>query len=117
MICKASLGDTQKWAKGKLFVAAGLSIMDMVTDVTMVFEYARENQWGYAWATLGSLLFNLCFQSIITFFQNRTKRKRRQLKEQLYVWTFIKSGVDAFRLASGSDENGRKQKHLQVCKP
>ena len=118
MVCKSSRGETQKGAKGKLFVAAGFSIVDMITDVTMVFEYAGESQWGYAWATLGSLLFNLCLQSLLVFFQNRTKSKRRQFKEQLYVWTFIKSGVDAFRLASGSEqgENGRKQKHLQVRK-
>ena len=68
----------------------------------MVTEYFGQGERNYAFATIGSISLNLLFQSLIAFMQNRAKAPRRQLKEQIYVWTMIKPGVDAWRVASGS---------------
>jgi hypothetical protein len=100
---KEKLGDKQKLAKAKLFFAALLSIGDMLTDIMMIVQYFQTRSlWGYAWASLGSLLTNLTFQAIGTFTQNRAKPWQRQLKEQFYVWSLVKPGVDAWRVASGA---------------
>jgi hypothetical protein len=100
---REKLGDKQKLAKAKLFFAALLSIGDMATDIVMIVEYFQTRSlWGYAWASLGSLLTNLIFQAIGTFTQNRAKPLQRQLKEQIYVWSLVKPGVDAWRVASGA---------------
>ncbi|GMI45976.1 hypothetical protein TrCOL_g5820 [Triparma columacea] len=100
---KEKLGDKQKLAKAKLFFAALLSIGDLITDIVMIVEYFQTRSlWGYAWASLGSLLTNLTFQAIGTFTQNRAKPWQRQLKEQFYVWSLVKPGVDAWRVASGA---------------
>jgi hypothetical protein len=100
---KEKLGDKQKLAKAKLFFAALLSIGDMVTDIMMIVQYFQTRSlWGYAWASLGSLLTNLTLQALATFAQNRAKPWKRQLKEQFYVWSLVKPGVDAWRVASGT---------------
>ena len=75
---------------------------DMATDISMVFEFFRKNQDNYAWATLGSLFLNIGLQMLLTFFQNRGKGIRRQCREQLYVLSLVKPGVDAWRVASDS---------------
>jgi hypothetical protein len=102
-VIKLGLGDKQKLAKAKLFFAAALSIGDLVTDIVMIVEYFQTRSlWGYAWASLGSLLTNLILQALITFVQNRAKPWQRQLQEQFFVWSLVKPGVDAWRVASGA---------------
>ncbi|GMI40699.1 hypothetical protein TrCOL_g5094 [Triparma columacea] len=98
------LSDQQKWAKVKLFASAGLSLCDMITDVFMVVEYFVRKEDKYAWAILGCIIFNLTSQSILTFLQHRKNNRRRQLKEQVYVWTLMKPGVNAWRVASRSQK-------------
>ena len=75
----------------------------MVTDIMMIVQYFQTRSlWGHAWASLGSLLTNLIFQAFGTFAQNRAKPWQRQLKEQFFVWSLVKPGVDAWRVASGA---------------
>ena len=95
--------DQQKFAKVKLFLAAALSIGDLTTDVVMIIQYFWTGESGYAWASLGSLLVNLTFQALVSYIQNRAKPWRRQVREQVYVWSLVKPGVDAFRVASGAE--------------
>ena len=94
--------DQQKFAKVKLFVAAALSIGDLMTDIMMIVLYFRTGESGYAWASLGSLLTNLTLQAMVSYTQNRAKPWKRQVREQFYVWSLVKPGVDAWRVASGS---------------
>ena len=101
-LVKTLLADQQKFAKVKLFVAGALSIGDLLTDIAMIVEYFRTGEPGYAWASLGSLLVNLTFQAIVSYTQNRARPWKIQVKEQLYVWSLVKPGVDAWRVASGS---------------
>ena len=98
-IVKKILVDEGRWAKGKLFVAAALSIGDLFTDIVMVVEYLGRGERGYAMATLISIFVNLLMQSWVAYIQNRSQSRRRQLKEQLYVWALVKPGVDAWRVA------------------
>ncbi|GMI44330.1 hypothetical protein TrCOL_g754 [Triparma columacea] len=106
---KEKLGDKQKLAKAKLFFAAALSIGDLVTDIMMIVQYFQTRSlWGYAWASLGSLLINLTLQALATFAQNKAKPWQRQAKEQFFVWSLVKPGVDAWRVASGiAQEEGQ----------
>ena len=75
------LSDQQRWAKVKLFASAGLSICDMLTDVSMVIEYFGRGERNFAWAILACILTNLGFQSMLTLIQHRRQPLRRQLKE------------------------------------
>ncbi|GMI30561.1 hypothetical protein TrCOL_g2212 [Triparma columacea] len=100
---KRLLADKQKWAKVKLFVAAALSMGDLFTDIMMVIQFFGMQEPGFAWATLASILANLVFQAILVHFQNRTLPLRTRIWEQVYVWTLVKPGVDAWRVASGTE--------------
>ena len=96
------IADQQKFAKVRLFLAAALSIGDMFTDILMIVQYFQTGESGYAWASLGSLLTNLTLQASVSYTQNRAKPWKRQVREQFYVWSLVKPGVDAWRVASGS---------------
>ncbi|GMH46914.1 hypothetical protein TrRE_jg3109 [Triparma retinervis] len=100
--CKRILSDQQKWAKVKLFVAAAISIIDTLSDITMIFEFLSRGEKVFAYGTLGCVFFNLTFQAIVTLYQNKAKPFKRQVKEQIYVWTLAKPGLDAWRVASES---------------
>ena len=99
---KKVLVDKQRFAKLKFFVAAVISIMDMLTDIGMCFEYIGRGDKWYAWATLASIGVNLTFQSVGAGIQNHNKPWQRQLWEQLFVWCLAKPGVIAWRVSSGS---------------
>ena len=92
-------------ANWKLYFGAGLSILDMVTDVNairvMLVTEGLENS-GYF--LLYFLLANLAVQLLIVYGQNRRGPKSRLLREMLYVVTCVKVGVDAYRVASDAKE-------------
>ena len=97
---KRLLAEQQRWAKIRLFAAAGLSIGDLLTDLLITSEYFSAGQGKYAYATLGSLLANLFFQLIVTSLQNKGKPWKRQLKEQAITLSLMRPAVDAWRVAS-----------------
>ena len=103
MYCSRLLSDQSKFAKAKLFAVAALSIGDMFTDILMIFEYFKSGDDKYGWATLACVLVNLSCTSILTYLNNRALTKRKQLKEQFFVWTLIKPGVNAWRVANNSE--------------
>jgi len=94
------LADKQIWAKAKLFAAAALSMIDMFTDVLMVFEVMREEKTGFAHIMMGNIFVNLGLQLLFVIAQNFKLGWRKVLKEVLIVLTCIKPGVEAFRVAS-----------------
>jgi len=103
MYCSRLLSDQSKFAKAKLFAVAALSIGDMFTDILMIFEYFKSGDDKYGWAALACVLVNLSCTSILTYLNNRALTKRKQLKEQFFVWTLIKPGVNAWRVANNSE--------------
>jgi hypothetical protein len=113
-LVKRVLADQQKFAKVKLFVAAALSIGDLTTDIIMIIEYFLTGESGYAWASLGSLLANLFFQALVSYFQNRARPWKRQLREQFYVWSLMKPAVDAWRVSSGAAHEEGQMMNAQL---
>ncbi|GMH50385.1 hypothetical protein TrRE_jg1133 [Triparma retinervis] len=67
----SSLALQQRFAKIKLTVLAGTSIMDLVTDILMITEFMRIGEDTYAWATFACVSLNLFFQSFLTWVQNK----------------------------------------------
>jgi len=75
----------------------------MVTDLIMVFEYSGKGKASFAMATLACIGLNISLQSASTYFQRQERSASQHLKEQLFVWTLVKPGVDAWRVASDSE--------------
>jgi len=75
-------------------------MIDMFTDVLMVFEVMREEKTGFAHIMMGNIFVNLGLQLLFVIAQNFKLGWRKVLKEVLIVLTCIKPGVEAFRVAS-----------------
>ena len=105
VVAKKLLRDAGWGARFRLYFGAGLSILDMVTDVNairvMLVTEGLENS-GYF--LLYFLLANLAGQLLTVYVQNRRGPKSRLLREMLYVVTCVKVGVDAYRVASDAKE-------------
>ncbi|GMH80624.1 hypothetical protein TL16_g08626 [Triparma laevis f. inornata] len=96
--------DGKKYAAVRLLGCALLSLFDTVTDVYMIYTYWTTDQVGFAYASLASLLLNIVGQMVIVFFQNSHQSKRKMLREIMYVLSFTKPGVDAYRVVIGAEQ-------------
>jgi len=64
-LCTRILTDKQMWAKAKLFAVAALSMINMFTDVLMVFEFMSEEKTGFARIMMGGIFANHGLQLIV----------------------------------------------------
>jgi len=83
-----------------MFVAVALSMIDMFTDILMVFEFMLAKKTGFSYTMMGSIFANLGIQLLTVFIQNFKLGWRKVLKEMLIILTCTKPGFDAFRVAS-----------------
>ena len=95
--------DGRKYASVRLLGGALLSTFDTLTDLYMVYVYSSTGETGFANATLSSLLVNLSFQACVVLLQHKGHSRRKKLNELLYVLTFTKPGVDAYRVVIGAE--------------
>ncbi|GMH57613.1 hypothetical protein TrLO_g15244 [Triparma laevis f. longispina] len=81
----------------------------MFTDIVMIIEYTKGEEYGFARACLICVSLNLIIQSILAFVVNADMPLQVILQEQFYTFTLIKPGIDAYRVATGVEmEEGRK---------
>jgi len=99
------LGEVSWGVKLRVFMGAGLSVLDMFSDIYVVALYwNQEGKRGFAVVLLAMILASIFMQLLVVLFQNtkRTKKvKRTLLFESMIVLTGMKPGVDAFRVSSG----------------
>ena len=90
-------------ANMRLLVGSILSIFDTVTDATMVAEYFRMGGIGipYAVGIVVGVILNLVINLMIVWMQNRKKGWKAVLTESLIAVTFIKPGIDSYKVAAG----------------
>mmetsp|Transcript_24058 Transcript_24058/g.50003 ORF Transcript_24058/g.50003 Transcript_24058/m.50003 type:complete len:508 (-) Transcript_24058:50-1573(-) len=91
-------------AKIDLYATAGLSMCDMLSDIIMIGRYAERGKFNYVLATAICVGLNLLTQSIMVFSTNRSETWLHQIKEQLYVFTLLKPGVDVYRVTTDSTD-------------
>jgi hypothetical protein len=90
------------------FVGAGLSFLDMVSDAYIMFSYFEEDREEFAYAIIAMVALNILIQLLIVLCQTiglKQDRWRTMFLDMLYTITFVKAGVDAFRVAGGTEEN------------
>ena len=104
-IAKELLKRSSMGAKMRLYIGAGLSFMDMVTDVSMIKQYmSTEGEEGYGTALLAMVVLCLLFQLLTVYMQTRKGPKKEMVKEMLIVLSALKPGVDAYRVARGQEQ-------------
>jgi hypothetical protein len=94
--------------KFRAYLGAGVSFGDMASDAYMIRTFYETSRPGVARSLLAMVLLNLAFQLSLVYLQtNGLKSKDRWrtiLVEVLSVVTFVKPGLDAFRVASGQEQ-------------
>jgi len=91
-----------KWRVG---LGAGLSIMDMITDAGVIKTYQASGNTSGANSLIAMIGSSLAVQLLIAYGQNIKKSKWVKLRELAFVVTFLKPGVDAYRVATGHEDN------------
>ncbi|GMH88715.1 hypothetical protein TrVE_jg994 [Triparma verrucosa] len=72
----------------------------MATDIVMIRRYHDQGRKGFAKAIIATICASLLLQSFFVYIQNRRKKStRKKIVEQIFVWTLVKPGIDAYRIA------------------
>jgi len=101
LVAKRLLGEVSWGLKGRVIMGAGLSILDMATDVLVLVGYmGKEETRGYGWSLLWMIVGSMVSQLIIVYMQSR-KKPRRMALEMLVVLTGLKPAFDASAVCSG----------------
>jgi hypothetical protein len=98
--------ESVSWGlKMRLYTGAGLSTLDLITDVYMIYTYATSGQQGTA-LSLG-IMVGLCIvvQLLMVLVQARKAPRRVMLKEMLIVLSGTAPGVHAMRVARGAEQS------------
>jgi hypothetical protein len=107
-VAASLLAETPFGVKLRAYSGAALSLLDMATDSYVVGDMFATGRADVAVALLAMVCANILVQLVIVWVQNRKVERKNNgwmmLRECLYVITFVKPGVDAFRVSSGQDE-------------
>jgi hypothetical protein len=96
------LSEVSWGLKMRVFIGAGLSILDMVSDINVIVLYSTTGQEGYAASLMWMLATCVAFQLVMVCGQNKTK-PLKMLIEALKVLSGLKPAFDAARVAGGAD--------------
>ena len=101
VVAKMLLGEVSWGLKMRVCSGAGLSILDMATDLFVIVTYMRaEETRGYGYSLMGMLALSMLLQLALVFAQNKEK-PLLTVKEMLIVISGMKPGVDSYRVCSG----------------
>jgi len=103
VVAKRMLGEVSWGLKMRVIVGAGLSILDMATDIFVIWRYMGEEETkGYGSSLLGMVVASMVLQMFFVFIQNR-KKPWVMAKEMLIVLTAMKPGYDCYKVVSGQE--------------
>jgi hypothetical protein len=91
--------------KVRLFLGAGISVVDQLSDFYMIGEYERTGQHATAVALAAMVSLNLLGQLAVVWAQTHKGPKLQLVKESLVVVTATKPGLDAWRVARGVEQS------------
>jgi hypothetical protein len=100
-VAKALLG-----LKLRLAIGAALSIGDMVSDIMQIVRMFLAAQTVPAVALIAMLLANLAFQSLLVIMQTAHRGWQVAVWELFIVFSLLKPGIDAIRVAGGEERVG-----------
>jgi hypothetical protein len=105
-IAKHILSIADFGLKMRLFSGAGLSVFDLIGDVYMIVVFlGSEETRGVAYVNIVCVALSLLMQLVIAGLANRKRSWRRIAREALYVVLCVKPGIDAARVAAGTEND------------
>ncbi|GMI32456.1 hypothetical protein TeGR_g7304 [Tetraparma gracilis] len=91
--------------KLKVFVTGGLSAVDLISDLYMIYTYATTpGQQGTALSLAIMVVLCLLFQLVLVHLQHHRGPRHTMIKEMLIALSGTKPGVDAWRVAKGVEK-------------
>ena len=103
VVAKRLLGEVSWGLKMRVIIGAGLSMLDMATDIFVILRYmGKEDTEGYGWSLLGMVIASMVMQLLVVFGQNK-KKPWVMAKEMLIVLTGLKPGYDAAKVCSNQE--------------
>jgi hypothetical protein len=98
--------ESVSWGlKMRLYTGAGLSTLDLITDLYMIYTYATTGQQGTAVSLSIMVGIGLFVQVLVVWAQNRKGPRINTAKEVLVVLTGLAPGIHAMRVARGTEKN------------
>jgi hypothetical protein len=91
--------------KMRLYTGAGLSTLDLLSDLYMIYTYATTGQQGTALSLAVMVGLCLMLQLLLVFGQTRKGPRRLMLKEMLIVLSGMKPGWDAMHVANNAEQS------------
>ena len=77
----------------------------MVSDTTVIVSYFEEGRTVQAYALISMVMTSLFVQGLCVLGQNSKKSRSVKLREIFFVVTFLKPAVDAYRVATGYEDD------------
>ena len=103
VVAKRLLGEVSWGLKGRVIWGAGLSILDIATDIFVILGYVgKEETKGYGWSLLWMVVGSMVLQLAMVFIQNR-KKPLVMAKDMLIVLIGLKPGYEAYKVCSGHE--------------
>ncbi|GMI43368.1 hypothetical protein TrCOL_g9829 [Triparma columacea] len=90
--------------KARVTFGAATSMVDLLTDVYVTHKFWRGKKYGYFKASLASLMVSMGIQMLLVWAQNKKLGMKRVLKELIPILIGFKPAVDAYRVATGADQ-------------
>jgi len=102
-VAKRLLGEVSWGLKMRVTMGAGLSILDMATDIFVIVRYmGKDDTRHYGWSLLGMIVSCLALQLSVVVVQNM-KKPVVMAKEMLIVLTGLKPAVESARVCAGQE--------------
>jgi hypothetical protein len=77
----------------------------MITDVSVIVQYFSEGKDGAAYSLIAMMASSMICQLVVVAGQNVKKSRSVLCRECLYVVTFLKPMVEAYRVATGLEDD------------
>ena len=106
-VAGAILAQVAWGVKFRAWLGASVSVADGLSDAYMIKTFYDVGDTGNARGLLAMVGANLAAQTIIVYLQTQGLKKnkwRTALFEMLTVVSFVKPGMDAYRVASGAEQ-------------
>jgi hypothetical protein len=87
----------------RLALGAGLSILDMASDIANIRGMFLAGRTMGAFVLLGMIALNLAVQALVVILQNSHRGWATVLRELGIVFSLLKPGIDAARVARGAE--------------
>jgi hypothetical protein len=102
-IAKRQMARAPLGLKLRLGIGAGFSMMDMASDLYSIVNMLQSGHTMSAYGMIGLISASLAVQLLVAVMQNKHRGLRAVLWETFLVLSLVKPGVDALRVASGTE--------------